>query len=56
MVQFKTEIEKRYTIWQKLPPQKRKAWIAIADEKDPLFALFVDVVKYSRKWEVEDDE
>lgn len=55
LVQFKAEMDKRYVIWQRLSSEKRKKWIQVAETKDPLFDLFVGIVKYSQKWEVEDD-
>ena len=55
LVQFKAEMEKRFVIWERISPEKRKQWIQVADVKDPLFDLFVDIVKYSRKWSVEDE-
>jgi hypothetical protein len=50
LVQFRNEIELRWPIWERLDPEKRKIWINNAADKDPLFDLFIDVVKYSRKW------
>jgi len=54
LVQFQAEIEKRFAVWQRLSPEKRKQWIQVAEAKDPLFHLFVLIAKYCRKWEVED--
>lgn len=55
LIQWRTELEKRYAVWQRLSPAKRRQWIQAAQEKDPLFDLFVSIVQYSKKWEVDDN-
>ena len=53
---FRAEMEKRYEVWQRIPPARRRKWIQAAAEKDPLFDLFIGIVQYSRKWEINDDD
>ena len=45
---LRTEMEKRFEVWQRLPIEKQRKWIQIAAEKDPLFDLFVGIVRYAR--------
>jgi hypothetical protein len=54
LTQFREELDKRFAVWQRWSPEKRERWIAVAEEKDPLFHLFVLLVKYGRKWEISD--
>ena len=56
LASFRAEMEKRYEVWEKMTPAKRKKWIEVASEKDPLFDLFIGIVRYAGKWEVEDDD
>lgn len=56
LVAFRDEIELRFPLWLRLSVEKRKKWVQAADAKDPLFALFVDIVRYARKWEVDYDD
>ena len=53
---FRAEMEKRYEVWESMPPEKRRKWIQVAIAKDPLFDLFIGIVQYSRKWEINDDD
>ena len=53
---FRVEMEKRFEVWQRMTPARRRKWIQAAAEKDPLFDLFIGIVQYSRKWEINDDD
>ena len=55
LVEFAAELDKRKVIWDRLSSEKRRQWIQVAEAKDPLFYLFVQLVKYSRDWSVEDE-
>ena len=38
------ELDKRIEIWQKIPPEKKRAWIK--SDKDPIMSLAWDLYKY----------
>ena len=53
LVQFKGEMDLFEPLWNQLSEgQKRR--VVRNKEFGPLFDLFVDVVKYSSKWSIED--
>ena len=55
LVAWKVELDKRRDVWNRLSPEKRRAWVQAAETKDPLFDLFVQLYKYTQTWDVPDD-
>lgn len=47
MLSLKQELDKRMEVWQKIPPEKKRAWIK--SDKDPIMSLAWDIYKYLDK-------
>ena len=44
LLTLKQELDKRMEVWQKIPPEKKRAWIK--SDKDPIMSLAWDLYKY----------
>lgn len=57
---FKTQMDKRKAVWQKLSPEQRRRWInssndTLAAAKDPVMWLAINLRKYLDEWEIDDN-
>jgi hypothetical protein len=46
IVQLRTEMDKRLEVWNRLPTEKKKAWVTSG--KDPLMTLSWQIYRYLR--------
>lgn len=55
---FKTEMDKRKLVWDKLTPERRLRWVqssngTLADSKDPVMWLAINLKQYLDEWELD---
>jgi len=58
---FQAEMDKRKAVWDKLTPEQRKRWInsssdTLANSKDPVMWLAVQLHQYLSDWKINEDE
>lgn len=57
---FRTQMDKRKDVWDKLSPQQRRRWVRTSntsnwqDAKDPILWLAINLKQYLDQWEIED--
>ena len=59
---FRTQMDKRKDVWDKLSPQQRRRWVRTSntsnwqDAKDPVLWLAITMKKYLDQWEIDDGD
>ena len=59
---FRTQMDKRKDVWDKLSPQQRRRWVRTSntsnwqDAKDPILWLAINLKQYLDQWEIDDGD
>ena len=59
---FRTQMDKRKTVWDKLSPEQRRKWVKTSntkqwqDARDPVLWLAIQLKQYLDQWEIEDGD